>query len=139
METLTLLKKEQNIAVVQNAFADFAQGNIPGILEACTDDVTWGSYDNAAVPYAKTYHGREGAGEFFATLAATVDYTRFEPREFYGDDAAVLVRGYHGATVKATGKTFGHDFLMQFRLREGKVYEFFAFVDSAEQAEAFTM
>ena len=40
METLATVKKEQNIAIVQNAFTDFLKGNISGILDACTNDVT---------------------------------------------------------------------------------------------------
>ena len=138
METLATVKKEQNVTIVQNAFQNFLTGNIAGILDACTDDVAWGAYSHPAVPYSKTYHGKSGVGEFFATLAGNTDYKRFEPREFFAEGDAVLVRGYHEAVVKATGKTFGHDFLMHFRLTNGKVSYYFAFVDINDQANAFT-
>jgi ketosteroid isomerase-like protein len=137
METLATVKTEANIAVVQNAFENFLKGNIPGILDACTDDITWSSYHNSTVPYAQTYHGKQGAGQFFATLASNVDYTSFQPKEFFADKDRVFVNGYHEAKVKSTGKSFGHDFLMEFRLRDGKVSYFFAGVDTRDQAEAF--
>jgi ketosteroid isomerase-like protein len=137
METLATVKKEQNISIVQNAFANFLNGNIPGILDASTDDITWSSYDNPAVPYAKTYHGKKGAAEFFASLGGSVDYTEFQPREYFADADKVFVKGYHKATVKSTGKTYGHDFLMEFSFRDGKVSSFFAYVDTRDQAAAF--
>lgn len=128
---------EQNLAVIQNAFQNFLTGNIPGIIDICTHDITWDAYHHPAVPYAKKYTGKAGAGEFFTTLGAAVDYEVFDPREFFVQDDSVLVRGYHQATVKATGKKYGHDFLMHFRLRDGMVYYYFAFIDIADQAQAF--
>jgi len=137
METLASVKKEQNISIVQNAFDNFLKGNIAAILDECTDDIEWGSYNNPAVPFGKTYHGKEGTAEFFSTLAAAADYTIFEPGDYYADKDSVLVRGYQEATVKATGKSFSHEFLMHFKLRERKISYFFAFVDSRDEAEAF--
>jgi ketosteroid isomerase-like protein len=48
------------------------------------------------------------------------------------------VHGHHTGKVKLTGKTFSHDWFMEFHLRDGKVYSYFAFVDSNDQAMAFT-
>ena len=138
METLATVKKEQNIAIVQNAFADFLKGNISGILDACTNDVTWRSFDNPAIPYATAYRGKEGVAGFFASLAGSIDYADFQTNEFFADSDRVFVKGYHKATVKLTGKAFDHDFLMEFRLRDGKISSFFAYVDTRDQAAAFT-
>jgi uncharacterized protein len=138
METLAITKKEQNISLVQTAFADFANGNIQGIADACTEDITWGSYHHPAVPYSGTFHGRSGVIAFFASLASSLDYKAVTPNEFYADGDTVLVRGYHEAMVKATGKTFGHDFIMHFSLLDGKVSGYFAFVDIYDQVVAFT-
>jgi uncharacterized protein len=138
METLATVKTEQNISIVQNAFDNFLKGNVQGIQDVCTDDITWGSYFDPAIPFSKTYHGKSGVGEFFATLAATSDYKKFELQEYYADGDAVLVRGYQEAVVRTTGKTFGHDFLMQFKLRDGKVFYFFSFIDILDEVKAFT-
>jgi uncharacterized protein len=138
MDTLATVKKEQNISIVQNAFANFLNGNIASIVEACTDDVEWGTYDNSAVPYGQTYHGKNGVAEFFATLVGTIEYTAFQPAEYFADVDMVFVKGYHEATVKSTGKTFGHEFLMDFKLRDGKVSSFFAWVNTRDQAAAFS-
>lgn len=50
METLTGSKKEQNIVLIQHAFADFAQGNIEGILDVCAEDITWSAYHPRLFP-----------------------------------------------------------------------------------------
>jgi ketosteroid isomerase-like protein len=138
METLVSVKKEQNVLTVQQAFIDFLKGNVQGILDVCTEDVTWGSYSDPAVPFSKTYAGKKGVGEFFATLAATSDYKTFATRDFYADGDTVLVKGYQEAVVKGTGKTFAHDFLMQFKLRDGKIFYFFSFIDINDEVKAFT-
>ena len=138
METLATVKNEQNLLVIQNAFENFLKGNIAGITDACTDDIVWSAYHHPVVPYSGEYHGKKGVGDFFATLASTTDYTAFETKEFYADGDTVLVKAYHEAIVKATGKKFGHDFLMQFKLRNGKVAYYFAFIDINDQANAFT-
>ncbi len=128
---------EQNLAIIQNAFQNFATGNIPGIIDCCTHDIIWDAYHHPTVPYGKAYNGKAGVGEFFTTLSNNVDFEIFEPREFFADNDCVLVRGYHQATVKSTGKKFGHDFLMHFRLRDSMIYYYFAFTDSVDQAQAF--
>ena len=134
------MEKQTNVEIIQQAYADFAAGDIAAITEKCTDDVSWGSYENPDIPYAGMFYGKPGVMEFFSRIANTIDYTDFSPKEYFNDDArdAVFVRGYHAAKVKSTGKTFSHDWLMEFYSREGKMYSFFVFVDSHDQAKAFS-
>jgi ketosteroid isomerase-like protein len=133
METLITT----NIEAVQHAFANFAQGNIPGILDLCTDDINWSSWKTPIVPFAKTYTGKAGAATFFAELNDALTYTAFEPRHFYDCGDRVFVKVYHSAIVKATGKTFAHEALMEFVFRDDQVCSFFAYVDSLDEASAF--
>lgn len=136
METLTATKT--NTEIVQQAFADFGTGNINGILDECAADAVWGTWDNAILPYAKTFHGKAGIGEFFNALAETVNYTAFEPKEFYAIGNKVFAKVYQAAIVKATGKSYGHDCMMEFTFKNGKMSHFFAYVDIADQVQAFT-
>src|SRR5689334_21382110 len=116
METLATVKTEQNIAAVQQAYADFAKGNIQAVANACTEDVVWGSYENDRVPYAGNFYGRKGVIDFFTALGGSIDYLEFQPKEFFGSGDKVFVKGYHKGKNKKTGKTFGHVFLMEFTL-----------------------
>jgi len=135
METLTTTA---NIETVQQAFGNFAQGNISGILDVCTDDITWSSWKNATVPFAKTYTGKAGAANFFTDLNNEVTYTTFEPRNFYDCSDRVFVKVFHSAIVKSTGKIFEHEALMEFVFRGDKVCSFFAYVDSYDEAIAYS-
>jgi len=135
METATLTKN--NVQIIQHAFDDFGRGNIQGILDVCANDVVWSSAEHPNVPIAGTFKGKEGVGEFFNAIAGNIDYSRFEPREFFNDKDAVIVLGHHTGTVKKTGKTFDHDWCMIFKLRDGKVYSYLIFVNTRDQAESF--
>ena len=135
METATQTKN--NVQIIQQAFDDFGKGNIGGILDICTNDVVWSSAENPDVPIAGTFKGREGVKNFFGEVSGNVDYSNFEPKEFFSDKDAVVVLGHHTGQVKKTGKTFDHDWCVVFKLRDGKVYKYNIFVDTRDQAESF--
>jgi hypothetical protein len=135
METLTT---SANIETVQHSFADFAQGNVAGILDVCTDDISWSSWETPAVPYAKTYTGKDAAATFFSDLDRELTFTAFDPRHFYDCGDRVFAKVYQSAIVKSTGKTFAHEALMEFVFRGEKVCSFFAYVDSQDEVLAYT-
>ena len=130
-------QSQTNVQIIQQAFADFASGNIEGILNICTDDVLWTGLDNPMVPIAGTFNGRKELINFFTNLTDHVDYSYFEPKEFLSDKDAVIVLGHQTAKVKSTGKSFDHDWCMIFRLRDSKIYHYYIFVDTRDQAESF--
>ena len=103
METATQTKN--SIQIVQQAFANFGSGNIQGILDVCTDDVVWTGADNPDVPFAGIFKWKDGVKKFFSNLANEVEFTSFEPKEFFSDKDAVVVLGHNTGNVKKTGKT----------------------------------
>jgi uncharacterized protein len=128
---------ESNVQVVRKGFEDFTKGNTSAVVDVCTDDVSWGSYENPGVPLAGTHNGKEGVTRFFSMLGELIDYTDFTPREFFEQGGAVVVLGHQAGKVKKTGKTFDQDWAMVFRLRGAKIYSTFFFTDTRQQAEAF--
>ncbi len=90
----------------------------------------WGTYKVPDVPATGSFHGKEGVQEYFSQLGQALNFTSFEPREFIAQGDRVLVLGHNSGTVKATGKTFDNDWCFSFKLREQKIAEYFAFVDS---------
>jgi ketosteroid isomerase-like protein len=137
METLATVKTDQNISIVQNAYAEFGKGNFQGVANACTEDIVWGSYENETVPFAGSYDGRKGVVDFFTTITNSIEYLEFSPKEFFGVADRVFVKGYHKGKERSNGRVFGHDFLMEFQLRDGKISAFFAFVDTRDESAAF--
>lgn len=136
-EVVSASEKQQNVMLVKNAFENFLKGNIQGIVDVCADDIEWGAHENPEVPYAQTFHGKKGVSQFFSSLLGNVDYSAFEPKEFYTDGNKVFVKGYHAAKVKSTGKSFGHPMFLEFIVNNGKISSFFAWVDTRDQADAF--
>ncbi len=128
---------ESNVQVVQRGFENFMKGNPSAVVDICTDDVTWGSYDNPGVPLAGTFKGKDGVKRFFSLLGELIDFVSFTPREYYGHGDTVIVLGHQKGKVKKTGKTFDQDWAMVFKLRDAKISSFFNFTDTRQQAEAF--
>lgn len=137
METSTAVAVQANVQIIKDAYGEFLKGNPQGVANRCTDDVAWGSFKNTDVPYAGMFYGKEGVLEFFKLLAGNVDFKAFEPKEFFGQHENVFVLGHEEAVVKETGGTYGDDWCMHFRLRDGKIRYFFAYIDTYGQTKAF--
>jgi uncharacterized protein len=136
METTTTTT-QNNVQVIQQTFNDFLQGNIAGIIDACTEDVQWGIYKVPNSPFSGVLRGKEGVQEFFSAITQTLNYSSFEPIEFIAQGDNVIVLGHHTATVKNTGKQFDHDFCMHFKLQNSKIVRYFGFVDSYDEFKAY--
>ncbi|HVK96667.1 MAG TPA: nuclear transport factor 2 family protein [Flavisolibacter sp.] len=128
---------KNNVQVIQKVFADFQNGNIPAIVDACSNEIIWGGYKNPHIPFSGLYYGKEGVMEFFSRVADTINITAFEPREFISDGDDVVAIGRHSGSVKSTGKTFDHDWCFRFHVKNGRILKFVSFADTYEVATAF--
>jgi ketosteroid isomerase-like protein len=127
-----------NVSKLQQMYAAFGRGDINTILENVTDDVTWGTETVVSeVPWYRVRSGREGVGDFFATLAREVDFPRFEPTIFAPVGDQVLVRLDYDYIFKKNGKGATTGAVHQFTLRDGKVSSFRAFEDTAAVRQAW--
>jgi ketosteroid isomerase-like protein len=134
MEATTLTKN--NVQVIQQAISNFQQGNIPAIIDACTDDVQFFLYKVPNAPFTGAFYGIEGIQQFFATLGQLTNYTGFETRELIAQGDSVIALVHQTATVKNTGKSFDHELCMHFRVRDGKIAYYFGFIDSYDLYKA---
>lgn len=95
-----------NLEVIQDVYAAFGRGDVATILGHVAPDVEW-EYGAGAtsVPWLQPRRGREGAGDFFAAVAATLEITKFVPKQLI-EGAGGLVLGLVDleARVKATGR-----------------------------------
>ena len=123
--------------LVQSLFEAFGRGDIPFILERVSPDCRWVT-PGRAIPYAGTYHGRDGAAQFFTRLAESEEFLAFEPREFIADGENVIALGYEKCRVRPTGKEASTDWSMLFRVRNGLVVEYRSWFDTEAYANAYT-
>ena len=139
MEPTTMTStKEAMITLVKQGFDYFMKGNIPALMNRLTEDVTWAVYSIPEVPFAKTYKGKQDTIQFFKDLDNSVSFTVFSPEKFYADQDMVFVITHEVATVKSTGKTYDHQVLMAFKIRDEMISEFHAYGDPAAQLKAFS-
>lgn len=126
-------QSERNVAVVQQAYAAFGRGDVEGILDCCAEHINWEPVIGAAphVPIAGKRQGKKSVREFFRILDETEDIQTFEPREFIAQGDRVVCLGYYAGKTKTTGRPMAMDFVMVFRVENGKVTDFREFTDTA--------
>jgi ketosteroid isomerase-like protein len=134
------VQETQNIRVVQEAYAAFGRGDVQGILDRLDDSIVWKGVYGAAphVPTSGERRGKVQVREFFMQVAESLNFSRFEPREFIATGDKVVTLGHYTATTSA-GKKFDADFAMVFALRDGKVISFQEFTDSAAINAAYAV
>lgn len=118
-----------NLEIIKNAYAAFAQGDVPGVLGALSADIAWTEAEG--FPYAGTYHGPQAVLEgVFMRLGAEWDGFSAVPAEFIDGGDAVVALGQYSGTYKATGKSVQADFAHVWKLQDGKVVRFVQYVDT---------
>jgi ketosteroid isomerase-like protein len=132
------MSEAQNTRVVQDAYAAFGRGDVPGILATLDDNVVWKAVHGASkhVPTAGERRGKAAVSEFFAVLAQAFQFDRFEPREFIAQSDRVAVVGSYAART-STNKRIDSEWVMLFTVRNGRIAEFQEFTNTAMLNAAF--
>ena len=128
--------EQKNVEVVKENYAAVGRGDIPALLDLLTEDVDWSMQGPSVIPWAGARRGRQQVAEFFALLGQTLEFQRFEPREFIAQGETVVVIGYERSLVKPTGRTFEQEWVHVYTLRDGKISKFRIFEDTAAQVAA---
>ncbi len=132
------MSEQDNVQLVQSLYAAFGRGDIPAILNmlANNSEVThFGPSD--ILPWARTYHGREGWAQFFQDLVETLEPLEFEPRDYVAQGDRVVAFGYFRARVKSTGRTFDELWSMDWVVRNGRAVSCRVYEDTAAMVSAF--
>ena len=132
------MQEEQNTTLVQSAYAAFLRGDVPALVAMMDEAIVWKPVTGAAphVPFAGERRGTAAVAEFFAKVAETMKFSRFEPQRYVAQGDKVVTLGHYTATTSAGG-AFDSDFAMVFTVRNGKITEFQEFLDSAALNAAF--
>jgi uncharacterized protein len=133
----TITDTRTNLQIVKDSFAEFQKGNIPAIIDVCTEDVVWGTFDNPVVTPSGLYRGKAGVMQFFSDLDKSTEFNVFEPREFFGEGDNICVLGYNEGRVKSTQNTFRNNWCFVFKLRNRRIYSYFGYTDTYSQYKAF--
>ncbi len=127
---------EANITVVQEAFMRFSEGDLPGFLNLCADDIEW-DHRGPNSPLDKLYKGKEGVAEFLGTLSTTQEVLEFEPREYFSNGDRVVTLGRFQFKVIETGNEWASDFAMAYTLKNGLISHWRGIFDMTAESIAY--
>jgi ketosteroid isomerase-like protein len=131
-----------NIGVVQDIYEAFGRGDVPAILAALADDVSWERWDDnsaqkAGVPWMQERNGRDAALGFFQIIG-TWRPDRFDVVALMEGGNKVVAEVEAGFTLPS-GKSFREQELHLWSFNaDGKVASFRHYLDTAKHIELAT-
>lgn len=131
---------ETNIQIVQQIYAAFGRGDMPGIMEHISQDLRHFGVvsDQKLLPWHIQIDRKQDVPLFFQAIAESSEFARFEPRDFVAGGDHVYCTISFDATFKRNGKTFTHDNgVHRFTFKDGKVVEWFGTEDTAKTSAAY--
>ena len=132
------MSEQYNLRLVQEFYAAFKRGDIPGVLNTLADDVGWfipGPKD--IIPFVRERQGSDQVAQLIAKLTETEDAGQFEPREFIAQRGKVVALGHYRWRVKPTGDSYASDLVHVFTVQDGKVSNFREYLDTHAWAAAY--
>jgi ketosteroid isomerase-like protein len=131
-----LIVSEQNIEILRSAYAAFGAGDIDAMMETFADDAEWLYPEIDGVPYAGPRKGKDGIREFFAGLSESEDVLKFERKAFSADGDRVIAQGVYDGRVRLTDRVWRTDWVHVIHMREGKIWQFAHYFDTAKAQAA---
>ena len=119
-----------NQSVVQRGYDCFTKGDLQGVLDTLTDDVTWTTVGPAdAFPLFGERAGREGAAEYFRQLAEIMEVSSISPNRFLIDGDTVVVLGHSDGALRKTGEPVRTEWVHVFTVRGDQIASCKEFAD----------
>lgn len=122
-----------NVELVKQAYADFATGNVPGVLSVFDPAIQWD--ECLGMPFMKDtnlFIGPEAiVTNVFMHLGTSFDGFNIAIAELFGADDKVVMVGHYQGTNKATGNAFKANATHVWTVKNGKLTQFFQAVDTA--------
>lgn len=133
-----MIALDENVQVVQDLYAAFGRGDIPGVLDLLAEDVDWHFNGRSEdIPFAGRWQDRAAMMDFFQIVGETCEVLAFGPNEVIALGEHVLSLGHERVRVRATGHEFESDWAHLFTVQNGAVVRVREFYDTAVLAQAF--
>ena len=131
------MNEQENTRIVQQAYENFKNGDLPALLDLYSDDIDWRLPEIENISWFGSRKGREETAEFFQSLAEAQDVLTFNPQEFIVQGDKVVVLGNYSWRVKATGREYGGDWAHVWTVKKGKLVSFQEYADTAAASKAY--
>ena len=131
------MNTQSNPQVIQDLYATFQRGDIPGVLNLLHADAELNFEGPASIPWAGNFRGREAWSKFFQAIGNNVDQVTVQMQPFATEGDRVVAVGRYQAHVKRTGKRIDSPLVHLWTLRDGKVIRCLELTNTAAEAQAF--
>jgi ketosteroid isomerase-like protein len=127
---------QENVDVVQSAFAAFIRGDTDAVLQLCAEDIVITQPPELPGVSPRQY-GHPGVLEAFAIWPEQWDEFRIEPPRVIADPGeSVVVAARTRGRGKQSGVEVDMEFAFLFIVREGKIAEWQIFISEDQAREA---
>lgn len=131
------MNEQQNIKLVQQAYDDYARGDLDHLLSCMTPHIEWEIPTVPSLAFTGKRRGHEEVAEYFRLANEQQALRQFTPKEFIAEGDKVVVLGFGAWTAKDTGRDFESDWVHVFTVKDGQIAAFREFMDAHLAVEAF--
>ena len=125
------MSEHQNTRLVASIFEAFGRGDIPFILDHLTDDVHFQARLDPIVPWSGEYTGKSDVVNFFQALGGAVEVGDHPVNQLVAQDDTVVAMGDVTFRVRETGTNATSAWIYVWKVRDGQIYDYEQFNDSA--------
>lgn len=136
-------EEARNVATLQEAYrrwSDSRGGSIDHWLSICDDDIAFGTIaqQESAVPYMAAYSRRDELRSYFEGITRDWEMIEYVAEHFVAQGDRVVMLGRCSWRAKATGQVVSTPKADAFRMKNGKIVEYFEYFDTAQIRDAIT-
>jgi hypothetical protein len=134
------MSENENVMLIKELFAAFGRGDMQSALSMLSEDVDWQSpvtrTGHQEITWSAPRHGLNEVAMFFQEMGSKTQPEKFEIIGFTAQDDKVVVEGSNKGKIRSTGRSYEHDWVMIFTLRDGKIIRHRHYYDTADVASA---
>jgi len=124
---------QERIELVQRAYDAFARGDLPGLFALMAPEVEVSQ--SPELPWGGHYRGHAEVRQFLIKLTQHIQ-SRVEVERLIDAGEHVVAMGWTRGTVRATGAAFDVPVAHVWKVRDGRLLRFYAYIDNAKMLAA---
>jgi ketosteroid isomerase-like protein len=123
-----------HVRLVQDLYAAFGRGDVPGVLGAFAADIEWREAEgNPYQPGGKAWVGPDAVLQnLFMRMGVDWEFFTAQTLRYHHAGAAVIVEGRYTARHKQSAKSLDSQFCHVWQIRDGKIASFQQYTDTAQ-------
>lgn len=130
------MAENPNIELVQRCYAAFNRGDIEGLINLCSEDVSWGIDSVSTAPWNGVRRGKEGVREFFQKVNEGMEFRSFKVHDLAATGSYVYALVDLEWVAKTTGVQSRWTEVHVMQARDGKITSFRAYFDTLAEQQA---